>query len=164
LPWAGRAEEAEKELRLALAEDPNHPMANFYLGAILLKGRKAKEAIPLFQISAAADPNLLIAQFELGKCYMQEGQFEEALRVLSKVVELESESRMGHYPIAQVYAQLKNDEKRKYHLAIFERLNKAENEKRLKRSARLNQLEELDKQLSSPTSSASPQTVSPAGP
>ena len=154
-----RNEEAERELRLALREDPNHPMANYYLGELLLRNQRAKEAIPLLQISVAADPSFLAAQFQVGKCYLAEGQLEEALRVFSKVAELEPESKITHYQLAQVYARLKNDEKRKHHLAIFEKLNKAENEKKLKRSARTLQLEELDReelpQLSSPLSPSS---------
>ena len=40
---------AEKELRLALREDPNHPKANYYLADILLKSSRITEAVPLLE-------------------------------------------------------------------------------------------------------------------
>ena len=141
-----RNEEAEKELRLALREDPNHPMANYYLGELMLRSQKPKEAMPLLQISVAGDSSFMAGQYQLGKCFLAEGQFQEALGVLLKVVEELPDSKMTHYQLAQVYAHLKNSEKRKYHLAIFEKLTLEEKEKKLKRSERLRQMEELDKQ------------------
>jgi Tfp pilus assembly protein PilF len=55
----------------------------------------------------------------MGKCYLQKGQLEAALRVLSRAAELEPESKITHYQLAQLYPRLNNDAKRQYHLAIF---------------------------------------------
>src|SRR5437867_2617020 len=115
-------EDAERELRLALREDPNHPMANYYLGELMLRLQKPREAMPLLQISVAGDPSLLAGQYQLSKCYLAQGQLQEALGVLLKVAEEIPESKMTHYQLAQVYARLKNREKQKYHLTMFERL------------------------------------------
>jgi tetratricopeptide (TPR) repeat protein len=157
-------EDAERELRLALREDPNHPMANYYLGELMLRQQKPKEALPLLQISVAGDPSLLAGQYQLSKCYLAQGQLQEALGVLLKVVEELPESKMTHYQLAQVYARLRNSEKQKYHLAIFEKLTKEEKEKKVKRSDRLKQMEDLDKQDSAVPSSQlqPPPTGSPA--
>ena len=141
-----RNEDAETELRLALQEDPNHPMANYYLGELMLRHQKPKEAMPLLKIAVAGNPSLLAGHFQLGKCYLAEGDFDGALQVLLKVAEEVPDSKMTHYQLAQVYLRLKNSEKRKYHLDIFQKLTAEEKEKKVKRSDKLRQLEQLSKQ------------------
>ncbi len=141
-----RNESAESELRLALQEDPNHPMANYYLGELMLRHQKPKEAMSLLKIAVAGEPSLMAGHFQLGKCYLAEGDLDGALRVLLKVAEEVPESKMTHYQLAQVYARLKNSDRRKYHLDIFQKLTNDEKEKKVKRSDKLRQLEELDKQ------------------
>jgi len=84
--------ESEKEFRLALAEDVNHPMANYYLGELLLRAQKPREAIPLLRISIGGNPNSC-SLLSVGKCYATVGQPKEALEVLLKAVELGPNSK-----------------------------------------------------------------------
>ncbi|PYU95313.1 MAG: hypothetical protein DMG25_04520, partial [Acidobacteria bacterium] len=124
---------AEKELRLALVEDPNHPLANYYLGDILLKSQKADDAVPLLEIAVAANPQLPQAYFQLGKCYVAQGKLQEALKVLLKAAELDSSDKATHYQLAQLYAQLKQPDKSQYHMEVFRKLYEQERDKNFKR-------------------------------
>jgi Tfp pilus assembly protein PilF len=68
----------------------------------------------------------MLAHFYLGKCYLALGNLEAALQSLLKAVGLEPSSKQPHFVLAQVYGRLRNEEKRKYHLEVFERLNREE--------------------------------------
>src|SRR5438046_456426 len=80
---------AEKEFRLALSEDPNLPMANYYLADILMRSQKIEQAVPLLQIVVAASPQFMRGYLQLGKCYAAQGKLQDALKLLLKAVELE---------------------------------------------------------------------------
>lgn len=124
-----RFAEAETELRLALREDPNHPMANYYLAEILLRAENAADAIPLLQISLAADSGFVQAYLLLGKCYLGMNKLDDALKALSKAEELDPESRMTHYQLSRLYQRLSDPEKQKRHLETFQKLENREREK-----------------------------------
>jgi hypothetical protein len=73
------------------------------------------------------------------------GELREALAVLLKAAELGPNSKMTHYQLAQVYARLKDDDKRKLHLEIFDRLSKEEKEQELKKSENIRREEKREK-------------------
>jgi tetratricopeptide (TPR) repeat protein len=126
--------EAAQEFRLALQEDPNHPMANYYLGDLLVKNQKSDEAVPLLEIAVAANPNFMMAYFELGKCYIAQGKLPEALRLLLKAEELEPNDKSIQYQLAQLYSKLKDPEKSKQHMDLFEKLYAQEREAKAERT------------------------------
>ena len=70
-----------------------------------------------------------MAHVQLGRSYLILENAEEALPVLSKALELDPNFKETHFQLARVYTRLKDEEKRKHHLAIFERLAKEEQEK-----------------------------------
>jgi tetratricopeptide (TPR) repeat protein len=121
--------QAEIELRKTLQEDPNHPLANYYLGELLLRSQKPDEALILLKTATSGEPKLMLAHFYLGKCYLALGKLEDALQALLRASELDPTSKHPHFVLAQVYARLKNQEKQRYHLAIFEKLNQEEKSK-----------------------------------
>jgi tetratricopeptide (TPR) repeat protein len=138
--------EAEKEFRLALREDPNHPMANYYLADILIKSQKADEAVPLLEISVAANSDFRMAYFQLGKCYVTQGKFPEALKLLLKAEELDPNDKATHYQLAQIYTKLKEPDKSRQHMDIFEKLYAQERETKAERIKKRQQSEETDTQ------------------
>jgi tetratricopeptide (TPR) repeat protein len=85
----------------------------------------------------------MLAHFQLGKCYLALGDLQEALKELLKAAELEPSAKSIHYQLSQVYARLNDIEKKKYHLEIFEKLEKQEREKNLNQAERLLQREKL---------------------
>ncbi|HEX2521620.1 MAG TPA: tetratricopeptide repeat protein, partial [Terriglobia bacterium] len=125
---------AEKEFRLALNEDPNLPMANYYLADIMMKSQRIEQAVPLLEIVVAASPQFMRGYLQLGKCYATQGKLQEALKLLLRAVELEPNNKTPHYQLAQLYARLQQPDKARYHLETFQRLNTQEREKRTKRS------------------------------
>ncbi len=132
---------AEKELRLALKEDPNHPRANYYLADILVKNQKLAEAIPLLKIVVSSSPDFMMAYFQLGKCYAAQGKLDHALTLLLKAVELDPNEKMAHYQLAQIYTRLKQPDKVRYHMEIFEKLYAEERTKKAKSTERLLELQ-----------------------
>src|SRR5206468_3328039 len=124
---------AEKEIRLALSEDPNHSMANYYLSDIMMKSQRMKEAAPLLEIVVAASPQFMMGYLQLSKCYAAQGKLQDALKLLLKAAELDPKEKMAHYQLAQLYARLEQPDKQRYHLEIFQDLNTQEREKRNKR-------------------------------
>ena len=132
---------AEEEFRRALEEDPNHPEANYYLAEILLRSQKPAEALPLLQRAIAGDPKMAMAHFQLGKCYLALGDTVQALRAFLKASEIDPSSKEAHYRLAQVYAQLKNEPERNHHMAIFEKLSKAEKDKNQRKTEKAQQVD-----------------------
>ena len=121
---------AEPELRLALREDPNHPTANYYLADILVKSQRTKEAVPLLEIAVAGAPDLSMAYYELGKCYADEGRLQDALKILLQAAALDGDDKSTHYQLGQLYARLKQPDKSRAEMAIFQKLYAQEREKK----------------------------------
>src|SRR5206468_12168809 len=136
---------AEKELRLALSEDPNLPMANYYLADILMRSQKIEQAVPLLEIVVAASPQFMRGYLQLGKCYATQGKLQDALKLLLKAAELDSKEKMAHYQLAQLYGRLEQPDKQRYHLEIFQKLNAEEREKKAKKKRETNE-KALEKQ------------------
>jgi tetratricopeptide (TPR) repeat protein len=125
---------AEKEFRLALKEDPNLPMANYYLADIMMRSERTDQAVSLLEIVIAANPQFMRGYLQLGKCYATQGKFQDALKLLLKAVELEPKEKMAHYQLAQLYARLQQPEKQKYHLETFQKLNTQDRDNRNKKA------------------------------
>ena len=125
---------AEKELRLALSEDPNLPMANYYLADILMRSQKIEQAVPLLQIVVAANPQFMRGYLQLGKCYAAQGKLQDSLKLLLRAAELEPKDKTPHYQLAQLYTRLQQPDQARHHFEIFQQLNAQEREKRNKRS------------------------------
>ena len=124
---------SEQQLRLALREDPNHIKANYYLADILVKSDRISEAIPHLEIVVSGDPNSLMGYFLLAKCYAQQGKLQEAVKLLEKASELDPSDKNVHYQLAQIYQKLKQPDKAREHLQIFQKLYAEEREQKAKR-------------------------------
>jgi tetratricopeptide (TPR) repeat protein len=121
---------AEMELRLALKEDPKHARANYDLAEILLKSKRVAEAIPHLKTALASDPQFAMAYLQLGKCYAAQGKLQDALKPLLKAAELEPKDMMTHFELAQVYTRLKQTDKARSEMAIYQKINAEESQKK----------------------------------
>ena len=69
------------------------------------------------------------SRLELGKCYLELGKLQEAEGALSKAVEIDPHSTEPRVLLVQVYARLKDEDKRKSELATIDKLEREEKDK-----------------------------------
>ena len=120
-----------------MQEEPNHPLANYYLADILTDQKSYQEAIPRLQIAIPVYPKLKQAYFLLGKCYAGTGDSKRALEAFNEALKLDPDYKEVHYQLFGLYARLGDQEKSKAELRTFEKLIKEgqeEDKSRLKES------------------------------
>jgi protein O-mannosyl-transferase len=81
--------EAEKELREALALEPNDPIYHYRLGKIMLNDGRLEPAIEEFQTSLRLKPGLQNANMRLGEALARAGRVAEAIESLQIAAALE---------------------------------------------------------------------------
>lgn len=81
---AGFNDQAEVELKAALAKDPSLPQANLLLGQIALFRGRDEEAVALFETERARNPASAAALDRLGEAYVRLGRWDQALDVLQR--------------------------------------------------------------------------------
>lgn len=87
LNQAGRLDEAEVELRAALAAAPDNPLLLNQLGYMLVdSGRKVEEGAAMLARAHAADPQNGNIQDSLGWAQYRQGQYESAVETLEQAV------------------------------------------------------------------------------
>lgn len=86
---AGRAEDAVRELRRALAIGEEHPFVHDGLGSALLDLGRTDEAIAAFQRALALEPDFPKAQRNLWFAWTAKGRHAEAQAAAEKAVELD---------------------------------------------------------------------------
>lgn len=77
-------DEAEPELKQALATDPKLPMAHFLLGEVALYRGRTEEALAEFKAELALDPVSWVAYWRMGDAYSRLGRWDEAERALKQ--------------------------------------------------------------------------------
>jgi tetratricopeptide (TPR) repeat protein len=122
-------EKAHEELKLAVLEDPNQPLANYYLADILVTDKEYLKAIPHLEITISVYPELTRAYWLLGKCWAGTGDSERALQAFKKALEQDPNYKEVHFQLHELYAQLGNKEESQKHLQIFERLTREDHDK-----------------------------------
>jgi tetratricopeptide (TPR) repeat protein len=122
-------EKSRQELKLALAEDPSEPLANYYLADMLVTDKEYLQAIPHLDITLSAYPELTRAYWLLGKCYASTGDQERALQVFKKALEQNPGYKEVHFQLHELYARLGNKVESQEHLQIFERLTREDQNK-----------------------------------
>ena len=116
--------DAMEQLTLALQEEPNQPLANYYMGDMLVDAQKFREAIPHLKITVAVYPELGRARFLLGKAYRGTGDNQAALQEFQEALKLDPDYKEVHFQLYQLYARLGDREKSQEHLRISERLTR----------------------------------------
>ena len=86
---SGQWPKAEKDFRLALKLNPDHPSVLNYLGYSLIdRGEKLKEALEMVKKAVDARPNDGYIVDSLGWAYYRLGRYDEAVKYLERAVEL----------------------------------------------------------------------------
>ncbi|MDE0102699.1 MAG: tetratricopeptide repeat protein [Bryobacterales bacterium] len=82
LEQLGRSGEAERHYRLALQNNPSHPMANFHLGRRLAERGRYRQAVPYLERAVATDsPGTALHGYLLAIVHRELGASERASEV-----------------------------------------------------------------------------------
>jgi tetratricopeptide (TPR) repeat protein len=119
---------ATELLQLALQEDPNQPLGNYYVGDMLVEQRKFQDAMPHLKIALSVYPELARAHFLMGKCYAGTGELQAALQEYNGALKLFPDFKEAHFQLYQLYARLGDKEKSQEHLRISEKLTREEHD------------------------------------
>jgi tetratricopeptide (TPR) repeat protein len=99
---SGNIEEAETQLRKALAIDPNHLGALMAYGHLEDRQKDFSSALKYYQKAARKHPKVATVHNDLGLCYHRQGKLKEAAKSLRTAVELESHRKLFHDNLAAV--------------------------------------------------------------
>ncbi len=79
-------EQAETELKQALAKNPKLPQANFLLGVIEIQKSRFDEAVAVLEKEIELNPGNAMAFYRLGDAYTRQLKWDEAIPALQKSV------------------------------------------------------------------------------
>src|SRR5204863_5131798 len=103
----GRSEEAEKNVRKALAGDPDDYFSLYVLGRVKFQQEKLDEALDALSRSAKANPDYAETQNYLGIILSEKGMRLPAETALRRAVQLQPNHAAAHNNLAVVYATQK---------------------------------------------------------
>jgi tetratricopeptide (TPR) repeat protein len=115
-------QEAEKEFRLALADDSTDAESQYMLGEIEWLRAKPREALEHYSEAVRLRPDFIDAHIAMGKALTTLGQADEALQQLSEAVRLDLQNEVAHYRLAQAYRKLGRTEDADRESATFRKL------------------------------------------
>ncbi|MEY2546310.1 MAG: hypothetical protein QOG48_1427 [Verrucomicrobiota bacterium] len=107
---AHRFDEAEKHARKTLEIDPNFFLAHYYLGGILQRKGRLKEAIAEFQKAVELN-NDAYSIAMLGQAYARNGQREDAQKILARLTSEAKSRYIAPYAWALLYVGLGEKER-----------------------------------------------------
>lgn len=94
--------ESEKELKEAVALNPNLYMAHYYLGRLLFAREEFSEAENEFKKALEIEPNLAQARLYYGQILLRKGMLTEAERELKKALEINPELESARYHLGEI--------------------------------------------------------------
>ena len=115
--------DAEKELRLAVALNPNDAIAHQWLGYQLASAGEFEDAIAEMKRARELDPLSPNTQNSLGAVYYWAGRDEEALREILQVPDPDANSERRHQRMARIYERKGMLERAAAELAAAARLS-----------------------------------------
>lgn len=101
-----RLEEAEKEFRSEIANNPDNALALAYLGDTEIKLNHPEEATPNLERAVRIQPSLAIAHLDLGISYAAQGKKEDALRELNIAEKLNPNDSVAHWQLGRLYQSM----------------------------------------------------------
>jgi eukaryotic-like serine/threonine-protein kinase len=122
LVQTGRSEEAEEQVRLALASDPLSVPATMYLAGVFHYRREYDRSLEQARRALDLDCNDIEAHVVLALNYEQKGEFAKAIAEHQKAHELSGYNPLILGPLASCYGLAGDKEKA---LALLEELNNA---------------------------------------
>ena len=120
---AGRLDEAEAELRSAVAADPRAVGARRNLALVLARRGDADGAIEELKAAAEIDPEDVWIQVDLGNAYMSQGLAESAARAFERAVELDPAQVQARFNLANAHIGLERWNDARPHLETVLRLD-----------------------------------------
>ena len=104
LLWrAQKFDEAEKEFRSELANDPEHPLALTYLGDTVMQLNRPEEAAPYLEHAVRLQPSIALAHRDLGTIYEGQGLKDDALKELKIAEGLSPGDPLIHWRLGRFY-------------------------------------------------------------
>ena len=126
----GQNDKAVPEFEAELQIAPEDYLSTWKLGNIYLQERQYDKALTYLQKAIQERPSLDQAYRDLGKLYMQTNDNKRALFYLQKVVQMAPTEANPHYLLALTYRHLGNTAESHTEMDLFEKLSKAQIERR----------------------------------
>lgn len=96
-------EDAEREFRAELANDPEHSQSCAYLGDTLLRKNNPSAAAPLLKKASQLRNDIRIAYLDLGIIATEQKKYDEALKHLKHAEQIDPAKPDAHYRLARLY-------------------------------------------------------------
>jgi Flp pilus assembly protein TadD len=96
-----RNDDATRELKLALQENPGDTDASYFLGGLLVQESRYAEGIPYLERAKTAKPDFWAPYFYLGKAKLRLEKPAEAVVFLQKAVKLSPDEASAYYLLGQ---------------------------------------------------------------
>jgi len=119
-------QEAQSELKLALASDPSNAECEYLLGEIEWLRSKPEEALKHYQKALLLRPGYVDAQIAAGKSLARLGDADGALKYLSEAVAADPQNEAAHYQLSQIYRKLGRGQDAERESATFQRLRESQ--------------------------------------
>ncbi len=120
---SGRLEEAETELRGAVAADPEATAARRNLAQVLLRRGDSAGATSELEAAAAIDPDDVWVHFDLGNAYLSRRLGESAVSSFERAVELDPTLVSAHFNLANALISAERWSDARPHLETVLRLD-----------------------------------------
>jgi tetratricopeptide (TPR) repeat protein len=101
----GQLDEAIRNYRQALEQDPGLLKARNNLGTLYIKQNRLAEAIEQFQAALTLAPTYAYARNNLGSAYLMMGQETEAIQEFLAALRLDGSYVSPYYNLAAIYAR-----------------------------------------------------------
>jgi tetratricopeptide (TPR) repeat protein len=110
----GKSEQAMKEYRLALQQNPRIPLLHYRCGQLLLQQTSAdslKEALQEFQAELAVNSQAGLAEYAIAEIYRSQQDFQPAIQHYARAIEIDPQFASPHIGLAQVLLAQHSPEK-----------------------------------------------------
>jgi tetratricopeptide (TPR) repeat protein len=110
----GKSEQAIKEYRLALQQNPRIPQLHYRSGHLLLQQAGAdsqKNALQEFQAELAVNPQAALAEYAMGEIHRSHQDFLQAVQHYARATEIDPQFAGPHIGLAQVLLAQHSPEK-----------------------------------------------------
>ena len=114
---------AERELKLALKQDPEDPSALYFLGAMLVQNAHEAEGVPYLVRAQTLSPDSWAIPFYLGKSALRQGEPERAVLLLQKAAGMNADEPEVFYLLANALRLTGHPEEAKAAMARVQTLH-----------------------------------------
>ncbi len=114
---SGNTDQALEALEAALSINPDYPPLALRLGKLRLDRNELSAAQAALQRAATTPGLAAAAQFHLGQIALLERRHQDAVRHLEAALSADPAATQCHWPLAQAYRALDQDDRARQHLA-----------------------------------------------